>query len=137
MSRMADRMLLTLVVVLFAAFFVAARKPADSGPSDGPVAHLKDAPEYAREMINSFADDPQAVAAGRKLYLRHCSTCHGEDAKGRKRAADLHEEEIRNAPPGILFWAISNGRLKKGMPSWSGLPPAQRWQLVTYLKSLR
>jgi mono/diheme cytochrome c family protein len=136
MNRIADLLVMTLVTVFLAAFFVAARKPKDSGPSDGPVARLSDAPESARTLKNPFVDDAKALAAGQKLFLRHCASCHGDDGTGRGHAANLHAEEIRKAPPGILFWAISNGRLKKGMPSWSGLPPAQRWQLVTYLKSL-
>ncbi|MGE5326112.1 MAG: c-type cytochrome [Deltaproteobacteria bacterium] len=135
MNRIADRLLLTLAVLLFGALIVAARKPKDAGQSDGPVVHLKDAPKSAREMKNPLAADEQTIAAGRKLFLRHCASCHGEKGEGRGHAADLHAEEIREAPAGVLFWAISNGRLKKGMPSWSGLPPAQRWQLVTYLKS--
>ena len=136
MNRFADRIALSLVVLFLAAFFVAARKPKGDRQSEGPVAHLKDAPESARTLENPFAGDPQGVAAGKKLYMRHCASCHGESATGDGHAADLHAEEIRNAPPGVLFWAISNGSLKRGMPSWSGLPPAQRWQLVTYLKSL-
>jgi mono/diheme cytochrome c family protein len=137
MNRIADRLLLALVAVLFAVFFVAARKPKDAGQSDGPVARLKDAPRSARELKNPLAEDPQACAAGQKLYLRHCASCHGTEGTGRGHAANLHAKDIQEAPTGALFWAISNGRLKKGMPSWSGLPPAQRWQLVTFLKCLK
>lgn len=136
MNRIEDRIVLSLAVVFFAAFFVAARKPKDAGPTDGPVARLRDAPDSVKALKNPLADDPQAVTAGQKLFLRHCASCHGDDGTGKGHAADLHAREIREAPPGVLFWAISNGRLRKGMPSWSGLPPAQRWQLVTYLKSL-
>lgn len=119
---------------------LAARKPKSAHPpgtDDGPVARLNDAPESARALKNPFENDPQAAAAGKKLFRRHCESCHGAEGYGEGRAANLHEEEIKDAPTGILFWAISNGRLRKGMPSWSGLPKAQRWQLVSYLKSLK
>jgi mono/diheme cytochrome c family protein len=137
MTRTLDRFALTLLAIFLAAFFVAARKPKGSGQSDGPVARLKDAPESARELKNPLAADEQTLAAGRKLFLRHCASCHGTVGTGKGHAANLHAEEIQEAPPGALFWAISNGRLKKGMPSWSGLPPAQRWQLVMYVKNLK
>lgn len=86
-------------------------------------------------MKNPMAGDPQAVAAGQELFARHCGSCHGMEGCGEGRAADLHAGEIKDAPQGVLFWAISNGRLKKGMPSYSTLPEVQRWQLVAYLTS--
>jgi hypothetical protein len=36
-----------------------------------------------------------------------------------------------------LFYILSNGVVRKGMPVWSKLPEPQRWQLVSYIKSLR
>jgi hypothetical protein len=44
--------------------------------------------------------------------------------------------EVQNATPGTLFWLLTGGVVRKGMPVWSKLPEAQRWQLVRYLKSL-
>jgi glucose/arabinose dehydrogenase len=35
-----------------------------------------------------------------------------------------------------LFWFISRGAPANGMPSWASLPQTQRWQIVTYLKTL-
>jgi mono/diheme cytochrome c family protein len=43
---------------------------------------------------------------------------------------------VRQAPPGAIFWVLRNGALWRGMPSFSHLPEQQRWQIVTYLKSL-
>jgi len=43
----------------------------------------------------------------------------------------------RSASDGEVFWFITSGAADKGMPSWSALSERQRWQLVTYLKSLR
>jgi hypothetical protein len=44
---------------------------------------------------------------------------------------------VQNATAGELVWFLRNGNLWSGMPSWSGLPKERRWQIVTYLKSLR
>jgi hypothetical protein len=44
---------------------------------------------------------------------------------------------VQNATSGELVWFLRNGNLWLGMPSWSGLPVQRRWQIVTYLKSLR
>ncbi len=50
--------------------------------------------------------------------------------------ANLVREEVRQASPGTLFWILTNGVVRRGMPVWSKLPEPQRWQLVTYLRSL-
>jgi mono/diheme cytochrome c family protein len=31
---------------------------------------------------------------------------------------------------------MTNGAVRSGMPVWSKLPEPQRWQIVTYVKSL-
>lgn len=124
-----------LGMTLAASVLTPGRKPQKG--EDGPVAHLSKAPPSARSLENPFAGQDEAVAAGRKLYQQHCAECHGHDALGLDRAADLRSPAIRDAPPGVLFWALRNGRIRKGMPSWSRLPDQQLWQIVTYLKTLK
>ena len=98
---------------------------------------LADAPAKARSLENPYAGKPEAVQAGKKLYTRHCASCHGADAKGREDAPSLFSAEVQNATPGATFWFLKNGNLKGGMPSWSRLPDQQLWQLVSYLQTLR
>ena len=93
-------------------------------------------PESVRMRSNPMAGDPEAVAAGAKLFQQNCSTCHGKQAEGRSNRPNLHSDHIREATPGELEWLLKNGSLKNGMPSWSRLPEPQRWQLVSFLKSL-
>jgi mono/diheme cytochrome c family protein len=80
--------------------------------------------------------DPGEVLAGRKLYLRHCAECHGGDARGGPRAPSLDTHRVGEAAPGDLFRFLTNGSLRAGMPAWSRLPAARRWQLTAYLKAL-
>jgi hypothetical protein len=40
------------------------------------------------------------------------------------------------ATDGVLFWKITNGNSRRGMPSFSGSPEMQRWQIVPYLRTL-
>jgi mono/diheme cytochrome c family protein len=93
-------------------------------------------PARDRERQSPFDSDPQAIAAGAKLFHQNCAACHGNEATGRNKKPDLHSDRIRSATPGELEWLLTNGSLKNGMPSWSRLPEPQRWQLVAYLKSL-
>lgn len=95
------------------------------------------APAKARDQQNPYEGQPEAIAAGRKLFRQHCAECHGEDARGRGRAVDLHSPAVENATPGELAWFLRGGNLWHGMPSWSRLPEQRRWQIVSYLKTLR
>lgn len=98
-------------------------------------SELARAPVAAREWKNPYAGQPDALKAGKKLYERHCASCHGFEGRGQEEAPDLHAPFVQQEPPGVLFWFLKNGNLKDGMPSWSRLPDQQRWQLVTYLRT--
>ncbi len=105
--------------------------------SAGDGAWLKSVPEKDRVRVNPLSADPEAPAAGAKLFRQHCTPCHGKDANGKGKKPGLRSERMREATEGELQWLLTNGSMKNGMPSWSRLPEAQRWQLVRYLKSLQ
>ncbi len=98
-------------------------------------AAIAKAPEKDRIRANPLAGDPEAVAAGGKLFEQHCAECHGKKAEGTKRAPSLLGSEVEQASPGALFWVVTNGVVRRGMPVWSKLPEPERWQIVTFLKS--
>jgi len=94
-------------------------------------------PDKDRQKQNPYHAQPDAIAAGRNLFLDHCASCHGEKAEGRGKKPSLRTFTVQQgASEGELHWLLVNGSLGRGMPSWSKLPDAQRWQLVAYLKSL-
>lgn len=127
------------VGLLLAAASVLAQseKPASSTNNAASYGELTKAPPKAAARHNPFENDPQAIAAGAKLFELHCAECHGSMAQGGKKAPGLLADEVQQAPPGVLFWILTNGVVRRGMPVWSKLPEPQRWQLVTYLKSLK
>ena len=96
-------------------------------------------PEKDRARTNPFAGDADAPAAGANIFAEHCAQCHGEEAEGKEGKhprPSLHSDRVKQATPGELFWLLTNGSQRNGMPSWSRLPEAQRWQVITFLKSL-
>ncbi len=97
---------------------------------------LGKAPEKARAKRNPMEKDPEAVAAGRILFEQHCAECHGDAAQGGKKGPSLRVAAVQGVEPGAIFWILTNGVVRKGMPVWSKLPEPQRWQLVSYIKSL-
>src|SRR5579871_1351977 len=98
-----------------------------------PIAH---APAKSREKKNPYDRQLDAALAGEKVFRQHCAECHGDDARGKDKAADLRSAGVQNATPGELEWFLRNGNVADGMPSWSGISEQRRWQIITYLKSL-
>lgn len=92
--------------------------------------------ESDRTRHNPYANQADGVAAGSRLFADHCAKCHGKDALGNGKRPSLRTSEVQNASDGEIFWILKNGFIRRGMPSWSSLPDATRWQLVTYVKSL-
>jgi mono/diheme cytochrome c family protein len=97
---------------------------------------MKNVPESDRARTNPYAGQADAVAAGSRLFSDHCAKCHGSDALGRRKRPSLRSDEVQNAADGEIFWILRNGNLRRGMPSWSSLPEASRWQIIAYVKSL-
>ena len=126
-------------VLLISSLVLAEPQKDSAGKFQGDAqvyAELSRAPEKARAKRNPLEKDADAVAAGRNLFEQHCAECHGEIAEGGKKAPSLRANEVQSATPGALFWLLTNGVVRRGMPVWSKLPEPQRWQLVSYLKSL-
>ncbi len=104
-------------------------------------------PKEAKEMKNPLNASPDGTdaAAGRNLYQKYCTACHGYDGSGKTAAgsglypppSDLRPTAIadRKQSDGELFYFIQNGVRNTGMPGWR-LPDQQIWQLVVYLRNL-
>ena len=106
---------------------------------NGLYSELSKAPAKAAARQNPLPHDPDAVLGGAKLFAQHCAECHGETADGgtgKKAGPSLRAEDVQRASAGTLFWLLTNGVVRRGMPVWSKLPEPQRWQLVSYIKSL-
>jgi mono/diheme cytochrome c family protein len=97
---------------------------------------VQQAPAKADRRVNPYQGQDRAERAGAKLYRYECAACHGSDGLGIGKTPPLKSSVVEKASPGALFWVLRNGSLRRGMPSFSHLPEPERWQIVTYLKSL-
>jgi mono/diheme cytochrome c family protein len=120
---------------IFALLLVALPAVALFGAADG--SWLKSVPARDHERTSPYRDQPDAIAAGRRIFVDRCSHCHGENAEGTKKRPPLRSERVREqATEGDLHWLLVNGNMRKGMPSWAKLPDEQLWQVIAYVKSL-
>jgi len=82
------------------------------------------------------------AANGKKLADVNCVSCHGASGKGdgpaaaalNPKPADWTSAKVQAEGEGILFCKVSNGR--GPMPPWKHLPEKDRWDLISYVKSL-
>ncbi|HEY9126303.1 MAG TPA: cytochrome c [Acidobacteriaceae bacterium] len=106
--------------------------------AQGDGKWLRRVPDEDHARHNPLAGQSQAISAGRSLFAVNCAKCHNGDATGRTNPyrPSLRSERIRHATDGDLFWMLKNGNPYKGMPQWFALPEEQRWQIISYLRSL-
>jgi mono/diheme cytochrome c family protein len=96
------------------------------------------APPDAAAKQNPQAGKADAAAAGQKIYLRSCAECHGEDGTGLSEGvANLQSPDVQKQSDGALFWKVTTGNLKKGMPAFGKLDENERWNVVSYLRTLK
>ncbi len=106
-----------------------------------------DLPSSYRQLTvpRKTIDSPAAIAAGRRLFLKHCALCHGKDAKGEGERHSYLSSPAQNltdpdwqrkaTPRHVYFW-IREGVEGTSMPSWKSLSEDQTWSLVAYVLSL-
>ena len=150
-----------------AALLMAAAMSASAGgcqrtqapePGEAPRAE-----ESSQQKGQATADDGQTVAEaegqqaataelGRKLYLRHCGGCHGENGDGRGVAAPYLFPKPRDFSAGRfrlvstannvpsrkdLLAVLQRGMPGSAMPPWPQLSPREREALVDEVMRLR
>ena len=80
------------------------------------------APANAAAKVNPLVDRSDTVTGGRKVYQQRCATCHGDDGRGSSKAPDLTQPAVQEQSDGTLFWKVSSGNTRQGMPTFSFLP---------------
>lgn len=97
---------------------------------------IKKVSQKERARVNPLAGSAGAAAAGAMLFHNNCARCHGDAAEGKGSRPSLRSEAVHGMTDGELFWILKNGDVFHGMPRWSGLPEQERWQIITYIRSL-
>ena len=126
---------LLIVPGVLAAILLLGASSGVSLKADG--SWLNKVPDADRARINPMASQPDAVAAGAKLYRNNCAQCHGPEGSGRGNRPSLRSPRVIASTDGELAWLLRNGNPRKGMPSWANLPEPQRWQIIAYLRTLQ
>ncbi len=82
--------------------------------------------------------DVGALAAGKKIFNKNCTACHGVNGQGLVGPNFTDEYWIHGGSIKNLFHTISEGVPAKGMISWkSQLSPNQIQEVASYILSLK
>jgi mono/diheme cytochrome c family protein len=128
-------------ILLFIAYVYLGATDAGAHSKDDPNRWL--APHEMAQRVNPVNKSSESIQRGKDLYLKHCTLCHGPNARGdgpaakglRQKPTDLaamagmHED-------GDVAWKIAEGR--GVMPGWKErLTEEQIWDLVNFTQSLK
>jgi putative copper resistance protein D len=93
---------------------------------------------YRRPLVTYHASP---IAAGMMTYQEHCATCHGATGAGNgatdRPPADLRVPPASRRHAGELFWLVTHGIPRRGMPDFgSRLGQVQRWNVINFIRAL-
>lgn len=67
--------------------------------------------EFSDVPLGALAQNADAVRLGRNLFMNHCATCHGSDARGAKGFPNLADDAwLWGSAPETVAVSITNGR---------------------------
>lgn len=98
----------------------------------------------AQKLKNPEPANDESVEAGKKLYQRHCASCHGPQGKGDGSLAlaggtpsDLTDDTWDfGSTDGEIFVAIRDGVSTDMLAYKDKMTEKQIWQTVHYLRSI-
>ena len=99
----------------------------------------------AAAMKNPVPASAESIDAGKRLYQRHCASCHGANAEGGAgndlipAAPDLTDKEWKHGgSDGEIFSAIRNGIPPdlNMVPFGDQLKDPEIWSVVNYIRSV-
>jgi cytochrome c oxidase cbb3-type subunit 3 len=95
------------------------------------------APAQGPKPKNPLGDSLEVVAAGRALYNKTCTGCHGPDGSEGDRAPSLDaNRRYFRVSEGAIFDTVKNGIPNTVMPA-SGLSDNDAWRIVAFIRAIR
>jgi len=142
MRRM--RQLIAVAAVMWGGAFLAVSAAGQHKP---PAVSGWTIPAGAPKEKNPLPAGDATVAAGKALFAKNCTRCHGTEGKGDGPDADHHHADHMNLtraagaaqnPDGVVFHKVWNGRTNPKMPAFKEkLTREQAWAIVAYVQTLR
>ena len=112
------------------------------GLLQSPTAPRKGGNPEAAKIKNPIAATAESASAGKRVYTRMCSRCHGAEGKGDGTAATTPVPDLTDAKwdyggsDGEIFSAIHDG-VSADMDGYAArLSDTDIWNVVNYIRSV-
>jgi len=131
-----------LLIALFASVWAESLMQTTSAHEGHRHAH---APASAKKLKNPLSATGENIESGRTLFNKYCASCHGEDGKAKTQIAakmkvkpsDLTSKAMKGIADGEIYWVVTHGITKSGMPAFKTKANDQeRWRMTLYVKQL-
>jgi cytochrome c oxidase cbb3-type subunit 3 len=127
--------------IAYAGYYMLGPGPTPQADYEAEMAEAaKNAPATtidAAELEKRVAD-PANIAAGKEIFAKNCTPCHGADGGGVVGPNLTDDYYIHGAAPADLYHTIREGVPEKGMLTWKKtLKPDELVQVTAFVKSLR
>jgi cbb3-type cytochrome c oxidase subunit III len=107
-----------------------------------PAAPKKGGNPDAAKIKNPVAASPESASAGKRVYTRMCSRCHGSEGKGDGTAATAPVPDLTDAlwdygsSDGEIFSVIHDG-VSADMDGYAArLSDTDIWNVVNYVRTV-
>ncbi len=141
-----SRLIRSLWPVAGGIFFLLALSGCSLGGDVQPPPGYSSRPVNDSALANFSPLMPPDPSGAGEIYAEDCAPCHGDTGMGDGSMANqlpvpapaIGSPEIaRAASPAEWFEVISNGRMSRNMPPFSGsLSERQRWNLIAYVMTM-
>lgn len=119
---------------------------ADSANVKKDVAEKKGGVTPAIDLNLVKTPTPEMIAKGKELFDANCTSCHGDNGMGDGPAGVALNPKPRNfhAADGwtngrtidAMYKTLQEGIITKGMAAYEYLPPADRFDIIHYIRTL-
>jgi mono/diheme cytochrome c family protein len=107
-----------------------------------PAAPKKGGNAELATVRNPVAASPESISAGKRVYTRMCSRCHGAEGKGDGTAASVAVPDLTDAAwdyggsDGDIFAVIHDG-VSTDMDGYAArLSDADIWNVVNFIRTV-
>ncbi len=114
------------------------------GIANAQKAKPWEVPAKFKTMKNAVKSDDASIKAGKDLYNKNCSSCHGKTGLGDGPKAkgldtfpgNFTQAAFHSLADGELFYKIKTGRDE--MPKYEGkIEDESIWQMVNYMRTFK